>query len=61
MRVVAAWVAILCILGIAALASQLWDERERRRGKNKERITRGFDSPEAKHRALEAANRTPKP
>ena len=65
MRVVFAWIAILCIIGIATIVSQLWDDRERRkaraaREKAKEQITRGFPTP-LKNRALEAANRTAKP
>jgi hypothetical protein len=64
-RVAAAWIALLAIIAIAAVISQLWDERERRkvnaaREKAKEQITRGFPTP-LKNRALEAANRTAKP
>ncbi len=61
-RIIAAWAAIICIILIAALVSQLWDERERRKARSardhaKEQITRGFPTP-LKNRALEAANRS---
>jgi len=29
MRVVTAWIAILCVIGIATVVSQWWDDRER--------------------------------
>ncbi len=65
MRIVAAWLAILSIIAIAAVISQAWDDRERRKAKDarekvREQITRGFPTP-LKNRALEAANRPSKP